>query len=457
MDFEKNIQHILESIEGMLVLDMDANIVYMADHLAREVGYDTGRMAVGRSIKEVIPTNTAYKVIETGKKKIGEVYFVQGKTIVSNAIPIMSGDEMLGVLEYDVFENAHMLQNFLDKIEELSEELRYYKQEVRRIRGAKYSIDNIVGISPEIEKLREQIFNSSRSTSMVLIQGETGSGKELVAHSIHRLSPRGLGSFVKVNCSAIPPELFESELFGYDEGTFTGALKGGKKGKIEIAQGGTLFLDEINQMPLVAQPKLLRFLQEKEIHRIGGEFPIPVDVRIIVASNQSLRNLVQENKFREDLYFRLNVLQIDIPPLRERKVDIPYISEHIINELNETFQMTHPVKKINADVLKVLDGYNWPGNVRELHNVLERAMNNIPFMRKTLELQDVGFLSGEIMRSKMSASIIGQTDFTLKNVKAVAEKMAIEHVLEVCGGNKSKAAEILGISRQMFHRKLSKM
>ena len=199
---------------------------------------------------------------------------------------------------------------------------------------SKYGIDNIIGISEAVQGLKMEILSAARTSSSVLIEGETAVGKELVAHAIHSLSNRHAGSFVRVNCSAIPENLMESEFFGYESGAFTGAQKGGKAGKFERATGGSLFLDEIGELPLYMQPKFLRMLQEQEIERVGGSQLIPIDTRIIAATNVSLEELVQKRLFREDLYYRLNVVRIRVPPLRERKEDIPLLVEDVINRLN---------------------------------------------------------------------------------------------------------------------------
>lgn len=453
IDISKDYKVILNNIEGLLIIDHEEKIVFMAESLLKQIGYHSMENVYGKSIRKIIPTNNTYKILYSGKKQIGEVYFVEGYTIVSNGFPIYKNGEIVGAFEYDVFENASFLHGFLDKVSELSNELTYYKQELRTIRGAKYSIENIIGNSPSTESLRNDIINASKSNSTVLIQGKTGCGKELVAHSIHKGSTRGLRNFIKVNCAAIPSELFESEIFGYEEGSFTGAKKGGNKGKAELANGGTLFLDEINQLPMNLQAKLLRFLQEKEITRVGGNFAIPVDIRVIAATNEPLENLVKKNLFREDLYYRLNVLEINIAPLKERKEDIPLLAKHIISELNSTLgRESHKVTKIDDEVLEFLCHYDWPGNVRELHNILERSMNRCyEDTLKVEHLQD--FLnSKKIYQYDLSRF----TPKTLQQIRNEIELQAILATLEAVDGNKTEAAKILGISRQMLHKILKK-
>lgn len=453
IDINEEYKMILDNIEGFLVIDDKEKIVFMAKSLAKQIGYQDSSQVIGKSIRDIIPTNNTYKILKTQKKQIGEVYFVEGYTIVSNGVPIFKDGKLIGAFEYDVFENASFLHGFLDKVNELSNELNYYKQELRSIRGAKYSIDNIIGNSASIQRLKSDILEASKTNSTILIHGETGCGKELVAHSIHKASMRGLRNFVKLNCAAIPSELFESEIFGYEEGSFTGAKKGGKKGKAELANGGTLFLDEINQLPMYLQAKLLRFIQEKELTRVGGDFSIPVDLRIIAATNEPLKKLVEENRFREDLYYRLNVFEIKVDPLRDHKDDIPLLAQHIVRELNDSLgRASHKVEKIEDEVINYLCSYDWPGNVRELHNVLERSMNRC--YENTLKMEHLkDFISSSLQQGAFRKS--QSRNMTLEQIKMDAERNAIINMLKNCNGNKTEAAKALGISRQMLHNKIN--
>lgn len=303
-------------------------------------------------------------------------------------------------------------------------------------------------------ELKEKIISTAKTSSTVLITGETGTGKELVAHAIHNLSSRRKERFIKVNASSFPESLIESELFGYERGAFTGANREGRKGKFELADKGTLFIDEINQMPLSVQPKLLRALQEKEIDRIGGERPISVDVRIIAASNENLENLIKEGQFRKDLYYRLNVISLYIPPLRERIEDLESISRSIIDELNA--QLGKSVNDIDDKALEMLKQKKWQGNVRELRNNIERAMN---------------FATGNILRSEdfqwdQSAETLNINLPDLSKTKGAglidrarddAEREVVMKVLEYFNNNKSKAAEYLDIARPSLYRKLKRL
>lgn len=341
--------------------------------------------------------------------------------------------------------------NFTNKVNKLFQEMKYYRTELQRMRNTKYGIGNIIGKSEEIQKVKEQIINAGRTNSTILIEGETGTGKEIVAHTIHEQSRRKENPFIRVNCAAIPSELMESELFGYEEGSFTGAKKGGKQGKFEIAESGSLFLDEINQLPLNMQPKLLRVLQEHEIERIGGRESIPIDVRIISASNVSLEKMVEDNKFREDLFYRLNVIKIQLPPLRERKKDIPLLVNHFVDKLNVQLNMS--VTSVGEDVMHMLTEYNWPGNIRELQNVLECAMNNT--RDEKLEFKHFEHLS-KLIKCKVPYS---GPNLIHKNLKKATEAIEIQLILKMlkeCSGNKAAVARRLNISRTVLYRKLKK-
>lgn len=311
--------------------------------------------------------------------------------------------------------------------------------------------------------MKKQIKQVSYSVSTVLIYGETGSGKELVAHSIHDLSTRSLHNFIKVNCAAIPSELFESELFGYEEGSFTGAKRGGKKGLVELADGGTLFLDEIHQLSFAMQSKLLRFLQEREFIRVGGSKTMTVDTRIIAATNENLQELVEQKLFREDLYYRLNILEIQVPPLRDRKEDIQPITESIVQQLNNLLGRAEVrrIKGISEGALLLLKQYDWPGNIRELHNVLERAVNLC--YEPILDLKHLKDFQQKVIESQPAATVNRMGELfpqmsliTLKEAKMNAELAAVRAALSVFHGNKTKAAQSLGISRQALGKIVKK-
>lgn len=439
----------LENIYGVLVIDMTGKVIYMGEQCAEYLGV-IQEESIGRPIKEVFPET---KMMEGLKLEKSEVvfYHIHGRVGASIHIPLWKNGKKIGLMEYDLFQAHDLMDEFVDNYKIFqNDEIKYYKEEIMNLRNAKYSIQNIVGSSDKIAKLKNKIYYAARTNSTVLITGETGTGKELVAHAIHNLSDRKLRDFIRINASALPENLAESELFGYDEGSFTGAKKTGKKGKFELANRGTLFIDEIHQMPMSLQPKILRALQEKEIDRIGGEKSIPVDVRIIAAANTDMTKLAHEGKFREDLYYRLNVVEIVIPPLRERMEDLPELVESIVNQMNNILG-TH-VTSVRPEVLSMLGGYDWPGNVRELQNIIERAMNYVD--GNTLETGhfDFGFYSG-ITKEKLFAG--GENP--IEEVKRQAEKALIIHTLKKFNNNKTKAAQFLKISRPLLYQKINRL
>lgn len=326
-------------------------------------------------------------------------------------------------------------------------ENRLLKKEVIRLRKeveSRYDFHQIIGKSPSMQKIYDLIERISDTSSNVLITGESGTGKELVAKAIHYNGSRREEAFVAINCAAIPEALLESELFGYKKGAFTDA-KSDKKGLVFEANEGTLFLDEITEMPLSLQAKLLRMIEEREVRPLGDTNSYPIDVRIISSSNRDIGFLIQQGRFREDLYYRLKVIDIEMPPLRERKEDIPLLIQHFITKFNNEFKKN--IKGVSEDALRLLLNYAWPGNVRELENVIQRAI--------TLSQHEV------ILPEDLPASMIQKTDAKLLE-KALEEKFTlnqlekeyIKRVLVETGGNKSKAAELLGLDRKTLYRKL---
>jgi PAS domain S-box-containing protein len=319
------------------------------------------------------------KVLQTGmpvrnvNMKVGPAK----KEVIVNVAPIFIDGKIRG--------SVGVIHD-ISEIMSLTEELARAKKLIRHLK-ARYTWEDIMGSSPSMELAKEQARRAAETPATVLLRGESGTGKELFAHAIHNASPRKKGRFVRVNCAALSENLLESELFGYEEGAFTGASKGGKRGLFEEADCGTIFLDEIGDISLSLQSKLLRVLQEKEIIRVGGTRPIPVDVRIIAATNADLELKVHSRTFREDLYYRLNVIPIRIPSLREHKEDILPLAEHIIFKLNQEFG--REVRKISGEALQDLRAYDWPGNVRELENVLGRAMISMRLQDRVMDLEHV--------------------------------------------------------------------
>lgn len=340
----------------------------------------------------------------------------------------------------------------ISEIMTLTEELAQARKLIRQLK-ARYSCHDIIGTSPTMIAAKELARRAAETPATVLLRGESGTGKELFAHAIHNASSRRKGQFVRVNCAALSEDLLESELFGYVEGAFTGALKGGKKGLFEEANGGTIFLDEIGEISPALQLKLLRVLQEREIVRVGGTVPAAVDVRVIAATNANLEQKVKDGAFRSDLYYRLNVLPIDIPALRTHKEDVPLIVEHIIFHLNQEYG--REVKGASPETLDVLTKYNWPGNVRELENILGRAMINMRPQESIIDIEHLPLLECERIGQIILGAGGGPVQ-PLSQVIAEAEKAAIKRALHETQGNREQAAQLLGTAVRNLYYKIRK-
>jgi len=388
------------------------------------------RVPVGElKIGQIAETRTALSSTDLA----GDPRFPEKKWIADNALeafagyPLVYRDELLGVLA--TFSRAKVADH-LEVFAAQAAIALANAQLVRRLRAENVSLGEgldrrIVGDSAALRSALEQVDRVAKAPSTVLLLGETGTGKELFARAIHEKSPRRRGPMVKVNCGALPPTLVESELFGHEKGAFTGAVAR-RIGRFELADGGTLFLDEISELPPDAQTKLLRVLQEREIERVGGTKPVRIDVRIIAATNRDLAAEVREGRFRDDLYFRLAVFPIRIPPLRERREDIPALVESIVRRFGRT---------IDEDVVPYLQAYEWPGNVRELENVLERAA--VLARDSIIHVSDLPELSTTTPAEEAS----------LKERVNAYERSIIEEALKRAGGNQSEAARLLATSR----------
>lgn len=345
---------------------------------------------------------------------------------------------------YDFLQKSDNLIRELELTVERTLQFQSLVNENRKLRCALNKQFDFIGNNPLMDDIRSVIASVAASRSTVLITGESGTGKELIARAIHFQSKRSGGPFVKVNCAALPEGLIESELFGHEKGAFTGAIKQ-KKGMFEAASGGSLLLDEIGEMPLIAQAKLLRVLQEKEIHKVGGDDPIEVDVRIIATTNRDLEALVSKGTFREDLFYRLNVFYIHLPPLRERKDDIVKIAEHFIDKFNN--ENGFSVDGLGEDCIPIITGYNWPGNIRELENSVERAV----------VLTKSGRIKPEIFKFKSHNDHANTSNGAIQPGITVAEieKQLIFKTLDHCNQNRTRAAELLGISIRTLRNKLN--
>lgn len=433
----------------MIIIDKQENIIFLNDAYKTYL-HVTDMDFLGQNVRNFISNSRLPMVLHTKKPLFGVYHkfvdtYSQNQEAICNLIPVIKDGESVACFGIVVFKNMSDLFSLTIQNEQLRKDLEHYKKELQNLRGAKYSIDNIIGNSESVLHMKNGIYKMAENSSTVLITGESGSGKELVAHAIHHYSERSAYPLVCVNCAAIPENLLESELFGYTSGSFTGAKKGGSIGKFEAANHGTLFLDEIAELPFFVQAKLLRVLQEKEVTRIGGNAPIPIDVRIIAATNKDLMEMVHKGQFREDLYYRLNILNIQVPPLRERSTDIEILAQYFLEKLNQTQKQK---KVLSKKVLKMLMNYSWPGNIRELSNTIERMF----YMSDsdTIEIQDI---PPQILQSHMTYSTrksLGTA--TLDEMVHHFELEIVTDALEKSNNNMSKAAAMLHTTRARLYR-----
>lgn len=418
------------STDGILAVDEQSRITIL-NPIAEDVFHLRAEEALGRKVSDVIPSTRLPSIVACGTAEIGEIQKIGNRVIATKRVPIKLSGKVVGAIA-----------NFQDVTQ-----LQRYEQHVRQklyAKGlvAKFTLAQVIGSSTVMADIKKRAVQYAGTDSTVLITGESGTGKELLAQSIHNLGQRSSGPFVAVNCAALPENLLESELFGYEEGAFTGAKKGGKAGLCELAHGGTLFLDEVGEMPLALQARLLRVLQEKEVMRLGGDSVIPVDIRIIAATNQDLLQLIQERRFRNDLYYRLDILRLHVPPLRERKEDIPLLVDYFLHK----HTMAKPNSVAFSDAaIDSLKQYQWPGNVRELANILERTLLLFEGPIITEEI------IGTVLRETAGRGFNPAAGETLLKVR---EMETIRTVLQEENYNYSRAAERLGINRTTLWRKL---
>jgi len=448
-DAEKELKQLEQALgnayEGIIITDADGIILRANQAYAAFLGKDLKGM-IGRHVTDVVENTRMDVVAKTGKAEIAQVQKINGHEMICSRIPILDQGKVIAVVGKIMFQDVDDLFAMTNRFRSLKKELEFYKSELNKRLGAKYSFANIFGNSLELERVKQLAKKVAASDSTVLIRGESGTGKELFAHSIHVESRRALGPFVKVNCAAIPETLFESELFGYKEGAFTGAQKKGKKGKFALANKGTIFLDEISELPLMMQVKLLRVLQEKEVEPVGAEQPEPIDVRIIAATNKDLEPLVSQGLFRQDLFYRLNVVKLEIPSLRERRSDIPVLIDKMLRQLEKETGI--PVDGVDAEASASLKSYSWPGNVRELRNVLEQSL----YVKNGTIITQQDLPRFMVVNTGGPDTVEGS--HTLKYLLRQAEEEIFKRVLREEKGNKAAIAARLGISKSSLYAKI---
>ncbi|NWL75844.1 sigma-54-dependent Fis family transcriptional regulator [Pseudomonas taiwanensis] len=444
--------HLNAQCEGTIAVNRQARIVWINDKYAEKVGIRDPRSVLGKEIEEVLPASRLREVVQNGQPSMLDLMAFGDEHFVVTRIPLRDEDgTLVGALGFVLFDRARHLQPVMAKYNQLQTQLAAAQRELAKARRARYTIAGFIGSSAAAAEVKRQARRAAQLDATVLLRGETGTGKELLAQGIHNQSLRANGPFVAVNVAAIPESLVEAELFGTAPGAFTGADKRARAGKFELADGGTLFLDEIGDLPLPLQAKMLRVLQEQEVEPLGSNQVKALNVRVIAATHVDLEAKVAAGQFREDLYYRLNVLALRLPPLRERREDLPVLIEHLLDDIAS--RSGQPPLELAEGAQQLLQAQRWPGNVRELRNLLERAQM----------LSEAGPLSGESLRTllvnPLPATNPALTPMTgdvraLADSMAAAERQAILAALAACNGNRTQAAERLGIARASLYNKL---
>ena len=459
----ESLNTVLESAyEGIVLVDAQGIIRELNRAYVNFLGISR-ESAVGKHVTEVIQNTRMHEVIKSGVPERGYLQVIEGQEVIVHRIPIWTGDQVIGAIGMIIFEGVTELYKLLSRIEELSGskdnrvEFPYKPLHERTT----FTFDRIIGNDPETAYIKHIARRIARTPSTVLITGESGTGKEMFAKAIHYNSGMFKGPFVSLNCAAIPEHLLEAELFGYEEGAFTGARKGGKPGKFELANKGTIFLDEIGDMPLSMQAKILRVLEEREVERIGGVTTYDVQVRIIAATNRNLEEMIAAGAFREDLFYRLNIIRLELPPLRKRKQDIPLLVSHQINKLCSLLGVSE--KQFSKEAMALFMNYDWPGNIRELVNTVEALIA----MAEGSSIGVADFPDHILKRLAPShprrftfveaaSATQRRPETNIKQQNHDHEMNIILETLQELNGNKTAVAKKLGIHRSTLYEKIKK-
>lgn len=448
---------VTDPYKAMVVVDTAGKITYMSPVHERFFRLKHGE-AIGRPVTEVIENSKLQEVVKTGKAQVAQLQEMNGVTRVVSRLPIFdSNKRVVAAIGQVMFKGPEAMRELTGELARVKQELDFYKRELSGIRNRSYGLDQIVGSSDAVRRLKEDILRVAPLDVPVLLAGESGTGKEMVAHAIHMLSPRSDKPLILVNAAAMPPNLVESELFGYEPGAFTGADRKGRKGKFEAADTGTMFLDEIGDMPIDMQVKLLRVLQDGQFERIGGERARHSDFRLISASNRDFKSMIASSTFRLDLFYRISAVTLRLPALRDRLEDIPELADTFL----EAFASRHgaPKKAISESAIRYLQSCAWPGNIRQLQHAIERAA--IFCDGPALSIADFGSLEGADQsagrRPAGTDSLAGQGKADIREAKERVECELILEAMRRTGGNKKRVAEELGISRSYLYKRLSMM
>ncbi len=449
MDYQGMLEAVfLATQDAISVVNENGEHILVNPAYEKLTGIENDDIIGKNSLYDIEEGESLHMKVLSSKKPVGNTKLKikpSGKTVVAQAAPIIVNGILKGSVA--VLHDMSGIKDLTDKLNKAEKKLRELTY--------KYRPEDIIGESVTINEVKKMIEKAAKVPATVLLRGESGTGKELFANSIHALSNRRNNNFIRVNCAALTDSLLESELFGYEEGSFTGALKGGKKGLFEEADRGTIFLDEISEISMNTQAKLLRVLQEKEIMRVGSNYTINIDVRVIAATNADLSKLVREGKFREDLFYRLNILPILLPSLRERKEDIPLLIKNFIVKFNDEYGRN--IVNISDDALKVLLNHDWPGNVRELENVIGRSIINMNLNERIIEAEHLPQLY--LNKKIPNKNCVVSTNETMTKLSDVVDKTEASYISNIyirLGKNKTETAKILGISLRSLYYKMEK-
>lgn len=448
LDYQSTLEAVfLATQDAISVVNEKGIHIFVNPAYTQMTGIDFNDIIGKNALYDIEQGESLHMKVLNGKKSVGNEKLIikpSGKTVVAQAAPIIVNGEIKGSVA--ILHDMSGIKDLTDKLEEAEKKLRALTY--------KYNLEDIIGESNAIKHVKSLIEKAAKVPATTLLRGESGTGKELFANSIHAQSSRSHNNFVRVNCAALTDSLLESELFGYEEGSFTGALKGGKKGLFEEADKGTIFLDEISEINLNTQAKLLRVLQEKEIIRVGGNKNIPVDVRVIAATNTDLAKAVQEGKFREDLFYRISIFPIFIPPLRERKEDIPALVKSFISKFNNEYGRN--IVDITKEALEVLMEHEWPGNVRELENTIGRSIIFMNLNEKVINNVHLPQLLKNNKKINNFILDVKKDTAPLSEVLEKAESEYIKNVYSKSNKNKTLTANILGISLRSLYYKMER-
>ncbi|MBV1759098.1 MAG: sigma 54-interacting transcriptional regulator [Dethiosulfatibacter sp.] len=445
------------SYDGLMISDHEGNLIFNNKAVSIILNVKSEEL-LGKNVRDLVrrglyDNSVILKAIETGVQQTGIVNLHNGNTVVSTSTPMLDENQKVKMTVTNVRMES-VIDQYAKELEKQKCHVKRYKSAIHYMNSLNTNSNKVIAESIQMRRLLKYLSKVSKMNSTVLLTGESGTGKEVVSRFIHDNSLRSREPFIPVNCSAIPKELMESEFFGFEKGAFTGAIKS-KPGFFEMADKGTLFLDEIAEMTMNIQTKFLRVLESGVIQRLGSTNPIQTDVRIIAATNKNLEERVNDNRFRKDLYYRLNVIPVTIPPLRERKEDIVPLAQYFIDQINSEYDSS---KILSESLIEKMLNYNWPGNIRELKNIVERfyILSNEEefFISENIKLDQSNLLRNGLSNTSVTNDF--NTEFTgdLKAFVKEAEKVYIKRVLNSCKWQIGEAAKELGIHRSMLYRKM---